>query len=181
MKWLGNRMWYDLTHVDQRAMEVADFLVVDDIRTILDPKSSNFDKGLALAGFIPIGKILKGGKLVVKFVDNEGMMIERATEATKDALKAVKQVSWEKFSPEDFKGLAKADQKDIRQIIGNSDDAFNFFRAQITNYTEVSKGIFVGTDAHGVTFTFRASSKSGPPTIDINGISGVRKIKFLED
>jgi len=87
MKWLGNRMWYDLTHVDQRAMEVADFLIVDDIKTVLDPNSSNFDKGLALAGFIPFGKVIKGGKLVIKLVE-DGKVIERAVDATDDAIRA---------------------------------------------------------------------------------------------
>ena len=88
---------------------------------------------------------------------------------------------WGKFSADDLKKLGQADQKDIKRITGNADDAFGFFKEQVSSYKEVSPGVFVGKDASGVTFTYRASSKSGPPTIDVNGISGVRKIKFLED
>jgi len=77
--------------------------------------------------------------------------------------------------------LAQADQKDIKRITGNASDAFDFFKDQVNSYKEASPGVFVGKDANGVIFTYRASSKSGPPTIDINGVSGVRKIKFLEE
>lgn len=87
---------------------------------------------------------------------------------------------WGKMSAGDLKKLAQADQKDIKAIKGNANDALGFFKAQVSSYSEVSPGVFVGKDANGVTFTYRASSKSGPPTIDVNGISGVRKIKFLE-
>ncbi|TBL69886.1 polymorphic toxin-type HINT domain-containing protein [Paenibacillus thalictri] len=88
---------------------------------------------------------------------------------------------WGKFSADDLKKLGQADQKDIKRITGNANDAFGFFKEQVSGYKEVSPGVFVGKDANGVTFTYRASSKSGPSTIDVNGISGVRKIKFLED
>ncbi|OMD34714.1 hypothetical protein BSK56_33475, partial [Paenibacillus borealis] len=88
---------------------------------------------------------------------------------------------WGKFSTDDLKKLGQADQKDIKRITGNANDAFDFFKEQVSSYREVSPGVFVGKDTNGVTFTYRASSKSGPPTIDLNGISGVRKIKFLED
>ncbi|MCY9765424.1 HINT domain-containing protein, partial [Paenibacillus alvei] len=88
---------------------------------------------------------------------------------------------WGKFSADDLKKLGKADQKDIKRITGNANDAFGFFKEQVSSYKEVSPGVFVGKDANKVTFTYRASSKSGPPTIDVKGISGVRKIKFLED
>jgi len=88
---------------------------------------------------------------------------------------------WGKLSADDLKKLAQADQKDIKRITGNSGHAFNFFKDQVSGYKEVSPGVFVGKDANGVTFTYRASSKSGPPTIDLNGIKGVRKIKFLEN
>lgn len=45
--------------------EVLDFLVVDDINTILDPNSSTFDKTLAASNFIPVGKVIKDGRLVL--------------------------------------------------------------------------------------------------------------------
>ncbi len=88
--------------------------------------------------------------------------------------------NWIKISGDELKKIGtQADQKDIRAIKGTANDAFNFFKAQVTQYKEVSKGVFVGKDANGVTFIYRASSKSGPPTIDVNGIKGIRKIKFL--
>jgi len=71
-------------------------------------------------------------------------------------------------------------QSDIRQISGNKKDAFNFFRAQVESFAERANGVFVGVDKNDVIFTYRAVSKSGPPTIDINGIKGIRKIKFIE-
>ncbi|MFS0873062.1 hypothetical protein [Paenibacillus xylanilyticus] len=77
-----------------------------------------------------------------------------------------------------MKKLAKADQSDIRKIYGDARDAFDFFKAQVKDFKEVKPGTFVGKDANGVTFTYRADSKSGPPTIDVNGVGGVRKIKF---
>lgn len=65
---------------------------------------------------------------------------------------------------------------------GNAEDARNFFENQVDadSIKEVKPGVFIGTDkSNGVTFTYRPVSKSGPPTIDINGIKGLRKIKYL--
>ncbi len=79
--------------------------------------------------------------------------------------------------------MPNAEQSGIKKIAGNATDAKVFFENQIIPSTmkEASPGVFIGKDANGVTFTYRAASKSGPPTIDVNGISGLRKIKFLED
>ncbi|WDV44826.1 S8 family serine peptidase [Clostridiaceae bacterium M8S5] len=86
-----------------------------------------------------------------------------------------------KWSVDDLKSLPQADSKGIKKLIGNSDDGFKFFKNQIDVNTmkEVKPGVFIGKDTNGLTFTYRAVSKSGPPTIDINGIKGIRKIKFL--
>jgi len=49
---------------------------------------------------------------------------------------------------------------------------------------EVSPGVFVGKDVNGLTYTFRAVSSplsNHVPTVDINGLSGLRKIKFIGD
>ncbi|WP_328699973.1 RHS repeat-associated core domain-containing protein, partial [Chengkuizengella marina] len=63
------------------SMAVLDFTMVGDINTILDPESSNFDKGLAAASFIPIGKvIIKGGRLIVKLANGHGREIERGVD-----------------------------------------------------------------------------------------------------
>ena len=48
----------------------ADFLFLDDAKTILDPDASLLDKGIAIAGFTPFGKALKVGKTGYKLVKN---------------------------------------------------------------------------------------------------------------
>jgi RHS repeat-associated protein len=78
----GKKMWYDFKHVDEGIVDTANFLVVDDVKTILDPKASTFDKGLALGGFIPVGKVFKGGRLIIKLANQEGRIIERAVNFT---------------------------------------------------------------------------------------------------
>ena len=50
---------------------VADFIILDDINTLMDPNASGFDKGIAVASFIPIGKVLKGGKMIGKIIDSD--------------------------------------------------------------------------------------------------------------
>jgi RHS repeat-associated protein len=74
----------------QASMAVANFLIVDDINTILDPKSSTYDKTLALAGFIPVGKFVKGGKLIIQLTSKEGRYVERSVKLTEKNLKLAK-------------------------------------------------------------------------------------------
>nr|WP_269800210.1 RHS repeat-associated core domain-containing protein [Paenibacillus phocaensis] len=66
----------------EASMAVANFLVIDDINTLLDPNSSYFDKTLAAAGFIPVSKFFKGGKLLIKLTSKEGRKIERVINFT---------------------------------------------------------------------------------------------------
>ncbi|MNW39514.1 hypothetical protein D3C74_166040 [compost metagenome] len=80
--------------------EVADFLILDDINTVLDPNASTFDKSLAAVGFIPIGKFIKGGKLIIKLGSKEGRKIERAFEFT--------QIGSEKVLKSTFKSYEQA-------------------------------------------------------------------------
>ena len=93
--------------------------------------------------------------------------------------------AWSKVDDSDLSKLGNpGNSKDIRVIKGSASDADAFFKAQVDPSTikEVKPGVFVGKDANGVTFTYRAASKSGPPTIDVNGAgSEIRKIKFTED
>ncbi len=89
----------------------------------------------------------------------------------------------EKLSSDDLRKVGvPSENSGIRALTGNADDAFNFFKSQVNPNTikEVKPGTFVGRDSNGLTFTYRASSKSGPPTIDVNGVSGLRKIKFID-
>ncbi|PWI57780.1 hypothetical protein BM613_07310 [Sulfoacidibacillus thermotolerans] len=74
-----------------------------------------------------------------------------------------------------------AENSGIRSVTGNSSDAFKFFKKQVIPSTirEVKSGVYVGNDGEGITFTYRSASKSGPPTIDVNGVQGLRKIKFI--
>ena len=48
------------------AVEGANFFVLDDVNTILDPNSSLADKGLVLLGFLPPAKLIKVGTKVSK-------------------------------------------------------------------------------------------------------------------
>ncbi|WP_240422044.1 RHS repeat-associated core domain-containing protein [Paenibacillus periandrae] len=62
------------------ANAILDFAIMDDVNTLLDPNSAKFDKTLAAAGFLPIGKVYKGGSLIFKLASREGRQIERVVE-----------------------------------------------------------------------------------------------------
>ena len=49
---------------------LLDFLILDDVNTLADKNASGLDKGIALASFIPIGKVLKIPKAIDKIVDS---------------------------------------------------------------------------------------------------------------
>jgi len=71
----------------------------------------------------------------------------------------------------------------VREVVGDSRDARKLFdQLRGSNpATEVKPGVFTARATDGGTVTFRATSKSGPPTVDVHGIEeGVRKIKFVE-
>jgi len=72
------------TNIGDTVYAIAEFLIIDDIRTVLDPNASFFDKTLAAAGFFPIGKLIKGGKIIKK-LSNGTKDIERAVDYTEDA------------------------------------------------------------------------------------------------
>jgi RHS repeat-associated protein len=72
--------------------------------------------------------------------------------------------------------------KNVVEIVGKVDDAkalFDELRGA-NAATQVAPGVFTAKPYAGAgTVTFRASSKSGPPTIDVHGIGEWRKIKFV--
>ena len=72
--------------------------------------------------------------------------------------------------------------KDIRVVTGGVDAAEEMFQTLTRNATKVTRkadGTIVAEMANGGYITYRASSKSGPPTIDFNNIPNTpRKIKF---
>ena len=73
--------------------------------------------------------------------------------------------------------------KGIREVVGDAADARRLFdQLRGSNpITEVKPGVFTASGTNGGTVTFRATSQSGPPTVDVHGIEdGIRKIKFVE-
>ncbi|MDQ6423661.1 RHS repeat-associated core domain-containing protein, partial [Paenibacillus sp. LHD-117] len=66
---------------------VINFMIVDDINTIIDPSSPLYEKALALAGFIPVGKIIKNGQLIIKFKNKSGGTVDRAVDVNDTNLK----------------------------------------------------------------------------------------------
>jgi RHS repeat-associated protein len=108
---------------------------------------------------------------------NLATIYTREAKAAKGAGKA-----WSKVEANALRSIGiPAESSGIRAVTGNADDAYNFFKAQVNPATinQVKPGVLIGQDANGITFTYRAFSKSGPPTIDVNGVDGIRKIKFL--
>ncbi|KYN78022.1 hypothetical protein A0J52_01690 [Clostridium sporogenes] len=122
------------------------------------------------------GDAIKGGSKAKNLYKAEGLLkIDLQKFGNNDLLK--------KWVIDNLKHLPNSGNSSIKKLIGNADDAFKFFKNQIDVSTlkEVNPGVFIGKDANGLTFTYRAVSKSGPPTIDVNGVKGLRKIKFLEE
>ena len=74
--------------------------------------------------------------------------------------------------------------KKIREVVGDSGDALKLFDKLRGNnpVREVEPGIFVAKGKTGGHVTFRPSSKSGPPTVDVHGLEpGGKKIKFVPE
>jgi hypothetical protein len=68
-------------------------------------------------------------------------------------------------------------------VVGDAGDARKLFdQLRGSNpVTEVKPGVFTAPGTNGGTVTLRATSKSGPPTVDVHGIEeGIRKIKFVD-
>ncbi|WP_225231286.1 T7SS effector LXG polymorphic toxin [Solibacillus faecavium] len=58
---------------------LLDFLILDDVNTLADKDASLLDKGIALASFIPVGKVLKIPKAIDKIVDsNVGEVVKKS-------------------------------------------------------------------------------------------------------
>lgn len=90
---------------------------------------------------------------------------------------------WLKLSEDELKKIGpRSAQTDIRAVKGTAQDAWDFFTTQVESYVESVRapGVFIGKSANGIEYSYRAASNSGPPTIGIGGVKGLRKIKFLE-
>ncbi|MEK4081043.1 T7SS effector LXG polymorphic toxin [Solibacillus sp. FSL K6-1126] len=58
---------------------LLDFLILDDVNTLADKNASLLDKGIAVASFIPVGKVLKIPKAIDKIVDsNVGAVVKKS-------------------------------------------------------------------------------------------------------
>ncbi|MFC1894987.1 hypothetical protein ACFLYH_03495 [Candidatus Dependentiae bacterium] len=167
------------------------------IKKVLTPVTTGIEEAsniIEKSKFKPknVGKVTGSVKDNVNVVGNEinkrGKVFEDFEKLSRSVGKKVKVSTelvneiqkWPKLSLDKLKTIGiKSLQKDIRAIWGSAEDAWNFFNAQVISLKEVKKGVFVGKDTDGIIFTYRAASKSGPPTIDVNGVLGLRKIKFI--
>ncbi|THF82721.1 hypothetical protein [Cohnella fermenti] len=61
-------MWYDVTHIGQRSKEVADLLVLNDVRTLTSDNSSGYEKAISAASLTPWGKLFAAGKIAHLFI-----------------------------------------------------------------------------------------------------------------
>ncbi|MGE0199990.1 MAG: hypothetical protein AB7P76_03350 [Candidatus Melainabacteria bacterium] len=59
---------------------LADFFLLDDINTIIDPKAGFGWKLLAISSFLPIGKFAKGGKLLTRVVGSSDNVLKHLVE-----------------------------------------------------------------------------------------------------
>lgn len=64
--------------IQKGAKSAIDFLIMDDLRALVDPKSSFYDRAMAAIGFIPVGKAYKGGKVIIKWANKDGKVVEKA-------------------------------------------------------------------------------------------------------
>jgi len=106
---------------------------------------------------------------------------KKAAKATRDALKkAAKNAGNGGLRALGRKGKGKG----VREVVGDAPSARKFFDdlRGSSPVEKVKPGVFKASGPNGKDVTFRASSKSGPPTVDVHGIeSGVRKIKFVAE
>lgn len=85
-------------------MGIINFLILDDLSTIVDPNSSAFEKALAGASITPVGKIVKiGGKLfkIVSKGSDEAGYFAKGTGQTvrmtsKEASEAAQKLGYQK-------------------------------------------------------------------------------------
>jgi RHS repeat-associated protein len=79
--------------------------------------------------------------------------------------------------------MGKEGSNGVREVKGGVTEAKKMFDTlRGTNKAEeVKPGVSIAKGPNGKTVTFRSSSKSGPPTVDVHGVvEGVRKVKFKD-
>lgn len=58
----------ELSLIDKAGLGVANFLILDDLKTITDPDSSYVAKGLSMASITPFGTAIKAGNAGIRLV-----------------------------------------------------------------------------------------------------------------
>ncbi|QNK86773.1 HNH endonuclease [Sporosarcina sp. resist] len=77
----------ELSLIDKAGLGVANFLILDDLKTITDPDSSYVAKGLSMASITPFGPAIKAGNAGVRLVRKSSIVkwirpkkVEKATD-----------------------------------------------------------------------------------------------------
>ena len=89
------------------------------------------------------------------------------------------------WSIEEMKNLPYGKQTVNRELLGNATDAKKFFDSQVLADTieTTSNGTILGKNKDGIVFSYRTESSylsDYVPTITINGVKGLKKLKFIE-
>ncbi|MEJ6467021.1 hemagglutinin repeat-containing protein [Fusobacterium ulcerans] len=97
----------------------------------------------------------------------------------------IKELYNKKWSIDEIKNLPYGKQTSNREILGNATDAKKFFDSQVLPETikTAPNGTILGKNKDGIIFSYRAVSSPYSeyvPTITIDGIKGLKKIKFIE-
>lgn len=97
----------------------------------------------------------------------------------------IKELYNKKWSIDEIKNLPYGKQTSNREILGNTTDAKKFFDSQVLPETikTAPNGTILGKNKDGIIFSYRAVSSPYSeyvPTITIDGIKGLKKIKFIE-
>ncbi len=196
-KKLSAMSWQELAG---NALELGTTMILD---TITLNAASGFAGATGRAVVSQLSKVMENGALfseryAVEVAGFGKLIIEEGSEVATEAIKDIARLSqepiaqtiknnlkapiWTKLSVDELKKIgSKSLQNDIRAVQGTAKDAWEFFKTQVENFKEIKPGVFVGTDTNKTIFTYRAVSKFGPPTIDVNGIKGLRKIKFINE
>ncbi|MEK4130762.1 T7SS effector LXG polymorphic toxin [Solibacillus sp. FSL W8-0474] len=107
---------------------LLDFLILDDVNTLADKDASLLDKGIALASFIPVGKVLKIPKAIDKIVDsNVGEVVGKGTSKAKNF-----EFRSKVYSPVEYQGRRVYQRNDIDWNMVDPDKGLtNLERAQM--------------------------------------------------
>ncbi|MEK4407056.1 LXG domain-containing protein [Sporosarcina sp. FSL K6-6792] len=169
----------ELSLIDKAGLGVANFLILDDLKTITDPDSSYMAKGLSMASITPFGPAIKAGTAGIRLVRKSSIVkwispkkVEKATD------KGIGNSKWKsaelldelanngvKYNPDELMAITKTASGKLAWIEkGNSNAGFEHvmlhadeFAAKGIKSNEIpdllmealSKGKVVGTQGRG--------------------------------